>query len=39
MSIWLTTIASPLGNTRAVDESRLPAFAVFDYLPFYARAP
>lgn len=37
MSIWLTTIASPLGNTRAVDESRLPVFAVYDYVRFYAR--
>jgi hypothetical protein len=37
MSIWLTTIASPLGNTRAVDESRLPVYAVYDYVRFYAK--
>lgn len=37
MSIWLTTIASPLGGTRAVDESRLPVYAVYDYVRFYER--
>ena len=37
MSIWLTVIASPLGKTDAVDESRLPVYAVFDYVRFYAK--
>ena len=37
MSIWLTTIASPLGKTDAVDESRLPVHAVFDYVRYYAK--
>ncbi len=37
MSIWLTTIASPLGNTRAVDESALPVHALFDYVRFYEK--
>ena len=37
MSIWLTTIASPLGGTKAVDESRLPVHAVYDYVRFYEK--
>ena len=37
MSIWLTVIASPLGSTAAVDESRLPVYAVFDYVRYYAK--
>ena len=37
MSIWLTVIASPLGQTDAVDESRLPVYAVFDYIRFYEK--
>ena len=37
MSIWLTVIASPLGKTDAVDESRLPVYAVFDYVRFYTK--
>lgn len=37
MSIWLTVIAAPLGPTDAVEESRLPVFAVFDYVRFYQR--
>ncbi len=37
MSIWLTVIAAPLGPTDAVDPSRLPVFAVFDYVRFYAK--
>ncbi|MCX6954605.1 MAG: family 16 glycosylhydrolase [Verrucomicrobia bacterium] len=37
MSIWLTVIASPLGATDAVEESRLPVYAVFDYVRFYAK--
>lgn len=35
--IWLTAIASHLGGTKAVDESGLPVFAVFDYVRFYER--
>ena len=35
--IWLTSIASQLGRTDAVDESRLPVFAVFDYVRFYEK--
>ena len=37
MSIWLTVIASPLGQTDAVDESKLPVFAVFDYVRYYEK--
>jgi lysophospholipase L1-like esterase len=37
MSIWLTVIAAPLGPTDAVDDRRLPVFAVFDYVRFYAK--
>ena len=37
MSIWLTVIASPLGKTDSVDESRLPVYAVFDYVRFYSK--
>ena len=37
MSIWLTVIAAPLGNTRAVDESQLPVYAVYDYVRFYEK--
>lgn len=36
VQIWLTSIASPLGGTKAVDDSKLPAEAVFDYVRFYA---
>lgn len=35
--IWLTSIAASLGNTKAVDDSRLPSAAVFDYVRFYKR--
>ena len=35
--IWLTTIASNLGGTKAVDDSRLPAAAEYDYVRFYQR--
>ncbi len=37
MNVWLTTIASPLGGTDAVDESRLPVFAVYDYVRVYQK--
>lgn len=33
--IWLTTIASWLGKTDAVDENKLPSAAIFDYVKFY----
>ncbi|MCX7010552.1 MAG: glycoside hydrolase family 16 protein [Kiritimatiellaeota bacterium] len=35
--IWLTTIASPLGKTKAVDDSKLPATAEYDYVRFYEK--
>lgn len=38
-SIWLTSIASHLGGTKSVDDSRLPGFAEFDYVRFFKRAP
>jgi hypothetical protein len=34
--IWLTAIASPLGGTKAVDDTALPAAAEFDYVRFYS---
>ena len=37
INIWLTTIASSLGNTTAVDDTKLPSYAVFDYIRFYKR--
>jgi len=36
-NIWLTTIAASLGGTKAVDDSKLPAAAVYDYVRFYAK--
>jgi beta-glucanase (GH16 family) len=36
-NIWLTTIASWLGMTCAVDETKLPAAAEFDYVRFYEK--
>ena len=35
--IWLTTIASHLGKTKAVDETKLPAAAEYDYVRFYRK--
>jgi beta-glucanase (GH16 family) len=35
--IWLTTIASPLGKTKAVDDTKLPATAEYDYVRFYEK--
>jgi len=35
--IWLTTIASNLGGTKAVDDAKLPATAEFDYVRFYEK--
>ncbi|HTJ78445.1 MAG TPA: glycoside hydrolase family 16 protein [Rariglobus sp.] len=36
-NIWLTSIASSMGNTKEVDDSRLPAAAEFDYVRFFER--
>jgi beta-glucanase (GH16 family) len=36
-NIWLTTIASSLGHTTAVDDTKLPAAAEYDYVRFFAR--
>lgn len=36
-NIWLTAIASWLGPTDAVDASRLPVHACYDYVRFYQR--
>lgn len=36
-NIWLTTIASPLGHTKAVDDTKLPAAAEYDYVRFYEK--
>jgi len=33
--IWLTTIASFLGGTKAVDDAQLPSAAIFDYVRYY----
>ncbi len=35
MNIWLTSIASSLGRTDQVDDTVLPAEAVFDYVRFF----
>lgn len=35
--IWLTTIASNLGGTKAVDDAKLPAVAEYDYVRFYEK--
>jgi len=37
LNIWLTSIASYLGKTDAVDDSRLPGRVLFDYVRFYER--
>ncbi len=36
LNIWLTSIAAPLGGTPSVDDSQLPAAALFDYVRFFA---
>lgn len=36
-SIWLTSIASSLGRTDKVDDSKLPAVAEYDYVRFYEK--
>ena len=35
MNIWLTSIASFLGNTKEVDDTKLPASAEFEFVRFY----
>ena len=35
--IWLTSIASNLGKTDKVDDTKLPAAAQFDYVRFYEK--
>ncbi|MCP5115002.1 MAG: FAD-dependent oxidoreductase, partial [bacterium] len=37
VNIWLTSIASHLGNTDAVDSTRLPGHIYFDYVRFYRK--
>ena len=37
LNIWLTSIASSLGKTDAVDESRLPGRVEYDYVRYYTR--
>ncbi|MPZ19441.1 MAG: family 16 glycosylhydrolase [Luteitalea sp.] len=39
LHIWLTSIASHLGNTDRVDDSRLPGHVYFDYVRFYEKKP
>jgi hypothetical protein len=34
-NIWLTTIASYLGSTTAVDTTKLPSAAIYDYIRYY----
>lgn len=35
LNIWLTSIAAPLGGTTSVDDTELPAAALFDYARFF----
>lgn len=37
VNIWLTSIASGLGDTDSVDDSRLPSHVDFDYVRFYRK--
>jgi hypothetical protein len=37
VNIWLSSIASSLGDTDSVDDSRLPGHVDFDYVRFYLR--
>lgn len=39
MSIWLTSLAASLGGTKAVDETQLPAEALYDYVRFFTKEP
>jgi beta-glucanase (GH16 family) len=36
-NIWLTSIATSLGGTKKVDDSKLPAAAEYDYVRFYEK--
>jgi hypothetical protein len=36
LNIWLTSIAAPLGGTTRVDDTKLPAAALYDYARFFA---
>lgn len=38
LNIWLTSIASWLGNTDRVDETQLPGHVEYDYARFYRKA-
>ena len=38
VNIWLTSIASALGKTQAVDDAKLPATAEFEYVRFFEKA-
>ena len=35
VNIWLTSVASQLGHTDAVDRSRLPGHVYYDYVRDY----
>ncbi|WP_299552283.1 glycoside hydrolase family 16 protein [Seonamhaeicola sp.] len=35
LNIWLTSIASFLGGTESVDDTKLPSSAIFDYVRYY----
>jgi beta-glucanase (GH16 family) len=39
MSIWLTSLAASLSGTKAVDETKLPAEALYDYVRFFTKEP
>jgi beta-glucanase (GH16 family) len=36
-NVWLTSIASHLGGTKGVDETKLPAAAEFDYVRYFEK--
>ena len=36
-NIWLTSVAAPLGGTKSVDDSKLPAVAEFDYVRYFTK--
>ena len=38
-NIWLTSIASWLGKTKAVEDTKLPGAAEFDYVRYYEKIP
>lgn len=37
VNIWLTSIAASWGNPKAIDDTKLPSYAVYDYVRFYKR--